>query len=44
MAVSAGQLNRFERTLFRVGLIVAVLIVVIRVGAFLIVSYLHHIR
>jgi hypothetical protein len=44
MAVSASHRNRFERILFGVPLIVAVLIVVVRIGAVLILPYLHHLR
>jgi hypothetical protein len=44
MAVSRWQLNRFERILFGAALALAVLIVAVRVGAILVMGYLHHIR
>lgn len=42
MVVSGWQLNRFERVLFGVALLLAVLVIVIRFGAVLVVSYLQH--
>ena len=44
MVVSRWQLNRFERILFGAALALAVLIVAVRVGAILVMGYLHHIR
>ena len=41
---SGQQMNRFERVLFRVALVLAALIVAVRVGAAVVVWYLHHIR
>ena len=44
MATSRWQLNPFERFLFRAALTIAVLVVVVRVGAIAATWYLHHIR
>lgn len=37
-------LNRFERVLFRVALLLGATLVIFRVGAMILVSYLHHAR
>ncbi len=42
--VTASPLNRFERVLMFVALAVAGVVVVLRVGAMLLVSSLHHFR
>jgi hypothetical protein len=42
--VTASPLNRFERVLMLVALAVAGVVVVLRVGAMLLVSFLHHFR
>ena len=44
MAASRWQLNRFEQILFGTALALAVLIVIVRIGAIVIMGYLHHIR
>ncbi len=44
MAVSRCQLNRFERILFSAALALAGLIVAVRIGAIVVMWYLHHIR
>jgi hypothetical protein len=44
MAVFQCQMNRFERILFRVALVLAAIIVAVRIGAIIVVAYLHHIR
>jgi hypothetical protein len=44
MAVSGFQLNPFERVLFRVALVLAALLVVVRVGAVIVLTLLHHHR
>jgi len=44
MAVYKWQLNRFERLLFRLALALAAAVVAVRVGAVLVMWYLHHIR
>jgi hypothetical protein len=44
MAVSAWQMNRFERALFRAAVGLAGLIVVVRIGFVAIMWYLHHVR
>ena len=41
MANSTWQLNRFERFLFRAALVLAVLLIAVRVGAVIVVWYLH---
>jgi hypothetical protein len=43
MALS-WQMNRFERILFRVALILAVTLVAVRIGFVAVMWYLHHIR
>jgi hypothetical protein len=42
MVVSGWQLNRFERILFRLAILVAALLIVVRLGAIFIIPYLHH--
>ena len=44
MAVSEWQMSRFERILFRIALALAVLIVAVRLGAVMVVWYLHYVR
>jgi hypothetical protein len=44
MTVSGWQLNRFERFLFRAALILAGLLIIARVGAMLLLTFLHHAR
>lgn len=44
MVASQPQLNRFERILFGIALVVGGLVVVVRVGAMAVTWYLHHIR
>lgn len=44
MAVSNWQLNRFERVLFWLALALAGVLVAVRVGAMVVVWYLHHPR
>lgn len=44
MTVSGWQLNRFERILFRIALILAGIILAVRVGAVLVMLCLHHVR
>jgi cell division protein FtsL len=41
MAVSSFHLNRFERALFRIAVVMAFLLIAIRVGAIAIAWYLH---
>ncbi|HTR24821.1 MAG TPA: hypothetical protein VMI10_12650 [Terriglobales bacterium] len=38
------QLNRFEQILFGTALALAALILLVRIGAILVMGYLHHIR
>jgi hypothetical protein len=42
--VSRWQLNRFERVLFVAALALAAVIIAVRVGAIIVLSYLHHVR
>lgn len=42
MAVSRWQLSRFERILFRAALVLAGLLVAARIGAIVILTFLHH--
>jgi len=42
MAISDWQMNRFERILFRIALVLGILLISIRLGAVLVVWYLHH--
>jgi len=44
MAAYTEPMNRFERILFRIALVLAGVIVVIRLGFVLTVWYLHHVR
>ena len=44
MAAKELHLNRFERVLFGIALCLAVLILMVRIGAVATVWYLHHIR
>jgi hypothetical protein len=44
MALFACQMTRFERILFRLALLLAGIIVAVRVGAIVLVAYLHHVR
>jgi len=44
MAISEWRLNRYERILFRVALVLAALVVAVRLGFVVVVGYLHHIR
>jgi hypothetical protein len=44
MTGSGTQMNRFERTLFRIALVLAGTLITVRVGAMLLTWYLHHIR
>jgi hypothetical protein len=44
MSLSGPQMNRFERVLFRVALVLAVTLITVRVGAMLLTWYLHHVR
>lgn len=42
MAVSGWELSRFERVLFVVALVLAGILIVVRIGAVLILPFLHH--
>jgi len=44
MGSSWLPLNSFERLLFRIALLLGATLLVCRVGAMMLVSYLHHIR
>ncbi len=44
MAASGWQLNRFERVLFWMALVLAGVLIVLRLGAVVFLSILHHIR
>jgi len=44
MTVSEPRMNRFERILFRVALVLGGLLVLARLGSMAVVWYLHHIR
>jgi hypothetical protein len=44
MAISEWQMNRFEQILFRVALVLAVLVTVVRLGFVLVVGYMHRMR
>ena len=44
MTVSSWQLNRFERFLFRAALVLAGLVIIVRIGAMLLLTVLHHAR
>ena len=42
MPVSEFRLNRFERILFRIAIVLALVIVAVRVGAMAALWFLHH--
>jgi hypothetical protein len=42
MAVPGFQLNPFERVLLRVALVLAGVLVIVRVGAVIVLTFLHH--
>ncbi len=42
MAISLWQMNRFERILFRIALALGILLISIRLGAIVVVWFLHH--
>jgi len=42
--MAAMPLTRFERILFRLALLLAGTLIVLRVGAMILASYLHHVR
>lgn len=44
MVVTGGQLNRFERTLFWIALAVGGVLIVVRLAAVAILTFLHHTR
>jgi hypothetical protein len=44
MAVSDWRLNRFERFLFGVAVVLAGVLIVVRLGAMLFLTTIHHIR
>lgn len=44
MAISGLQMNRFEKVLFWAALLLAAVILAVRLGAVIGISYLHHIR
>jgi len=44
MTVSQWQLNRFERLLFKVALVLAIVIIAVRVGAIAVLWYIHYAR
>jgi hypothetical protein len=44
MIASGPQMNRFERILFRIALLLAGTLITVRVGAMLLTWYLHHVR
>jgi hypothetical protein len=44
MSSSRLPLNRFERTLFSIAVLLGATLVLCRVGAILLMSYLHHSR
>lgn len=44
MTSSGPQMNRFERVLFRIALVLAGILITVRVGAMLLTWYLHHVR
>jgi len=44
MVAFQTQFNRFERILFRVALGLGAILVVVRLGAVVVVWYLHHVR
>jgi hypothetical protein len=44
MAVGGWQLNRFERILFRAAVLLGGLLVFVRLGAMVVLAFLHHSR
>jgi hypothetical protein len=44
MSPSGFQLNRFERILFKVAIALAAVLVLVRLGAMLLLAFLHHAR
>jgi hypothetical protein len=44
MRASGPQMNRFERVLFRIAVVLAGILITVRVGAMLLTWYLHHVR
>ncbi|HUK46356.1 MAG TPA: hypothetical protein VLW06_02145 [Terriglobales bacterium] len=44
MAVLGFQLNRFERMLFKIAVVLAAVLVVVRIAAIIVLSFLHHAR
>lgn len=44
MAISGLQMNRFEKYLFWTALLLAAVILAVRLGAVVGISYLHHVR
>ncbi|HEV2400947.1 MAG TPA: hypothetical protein VGS27_28695 [Candidatus Sulfotelmatobacter sp.] len=44
MTVSGRQLNRFERTLFWLALVIAGILIVVRLGSAVVLTVLHHTR
>lgn len=44
MAVSGWQLNRFERCLFWAALLVGGVLILVRIGAMLLLTFFHHAR
>jgi hypothetical protein len=44
MTTSGTQMNRFERILFRVALVLAGILITVRLGAMMLTWYLHHVR
>jgi len=42
MAILGWQLNRFERILFWAAIILAGVLVVVRIGAIILLTFLHH--
>jgi hypothetical protein len=44
MTASGPQMNRFERVLFRIAVVLAGILIAVRVGAMLLTWYLHHVR
>jgi hypothetical protein len=42
--MAALPLTRFERILFRLALLLGGMLIVLRIGAIIVASYLHHVR
>ena len=42
MAISIGQMNRFERILFKIALTLGILLISVRLGAVIVIWYLRH--